>query len=113
LVEMDLAEVIQQAVELSSHHADAKQIMLNVIGPKAMNITADPLLIGQAVLNLILNAIEAMETPGQIDVIYQSPPGGSEARQFHLQICDQGPGIPAHILDRIFNPFFTTKDTGT
>ena len=37
----------------------------------------------------------------------------SDARQFHLVVRDTGPGIPPHVLDRIFNPFFTTKDTGT
>jgi len=35
------------------------------------------------------------------------------ARQFRLAVRDAGPGIPPVILDRIFNPFFTTKDTGT
>ena len=34
-------------------------------------------------------------------------------KQFWLQVQDTGPGIPPAILDRIFNPFFTTKDTGT
>ena len=34
-------------------------------------------------------------------------------KQFHLTVRDTGPGLPAGVLDKIFNPFFTTKDTGT
>jgi signal transduction histidine kinase len=86
---------------------------MNAAGPRPLNVQADPMLIGQSLLNLLLNAIEAMETPGEIDVRWQSPPANSDARQFHLTVRDHGPGIPPHILDRIFNPFFTTKDSGT
>lgn len=113
VIEMDLTEAIEQAVELAQHHADAKQIRIAVSGPKPMSVMADPLLIGQALLNLLLNGIEAMEKPGVIEISYSSPPMESDAKQFHLMVRDGGPGIPAHILDRIFNPFFTTKDSGT
>jgi signal transduction histidine kinase len=113
IVEMDLAEVVAQAVELSQHHAMARNVEIIVRGPTAMPVTADPIQIGQAILNLLLNAVEAMESPGRIELSYQPPLETSDARQFHLIIRDQGPGIPAHILDKIFNPFFTTKDTGT
>lgn len=112
-VEMDLATVIEQAVDLVSPQAAAKQIEVFVVGPQAMTIVADPIFIGQSLINLLLNGIEAMDQPGRIDVQYNLPPEGSEARQFHLIVRDRGPGIPPHILDSIFNPFFTTKDTGT
>ena len=84
-----------------------------VDGPASMPATIDPLLFGQAVLNLLLNAAEAIEKDGQIRISYGPPPGASDARQFHLVVVDTGPGITAGALDRIFNPFFTTKDTGT
>jgi signal transduction histidine kinase len=113
LAEMDLAEVVEQAVELAEHHAVARQIRINVAGPRPMCVMADAVFIGQALLNLLLNAIEAMSGPGVIDVQYQPPRDTSDVRQFHLLVRDRGPGIPAHILDRIFNPFFTTKDAGT
>jgi signal transduction histidine kinase len=111
--EMDLAETVTQAVELTQQQAASKQIQVNVTGTRLMPVLADPVLIGQTILNLVLNAIEAMDQPGVIDVRYSSPPQGSDARQFHLTVRDHGPGIPVQILDRIFNPFFTTKDSGT
>jgi signal transduction histidine kinase len=113
VVEMNLAEVVEQAVDLTQQQALLKQIKVVINGPNPMSVTADPMMVGQALLNLILNAIEAMPNSGTIEVKYLPPPDESEARQFHLLVCDQGPGIPPHILDRIFNPFFTTKDTGT
>lgn len=109
----DLPDVIDQAVELASAHADAKQVALEVDGPRPMSAQIDPHLFGQALLNLLLNSIEAMHGPGEVRVTYWKPPEQSEARQLHLMVKDTGPGIPSDILDRIFNPFFTTKDSGT
>lgn len=111
--EMDLSQVVEQAIELVQPQAMAKQIELAVTGPKSMQVMADPLFIGQTLINLLLNGIEAMETSGRIDVDYRSPQPDSDAKHFCLMVRDRGPGIPAHILDRIFNPFFTTKDSGT
>ena len=49
----------------------------------------------------------------RIVVSYGSPAQGSAARQFHLSVQDSGPGVPPAVMDRIFNPFFTTRDNGT
>jgi signal transduction histidine kinase len=115
IVQMNLAEIVEQTVELAQHQAAPKGIEIRVCGPRALSAMADPVLIGQAILNLLLNAIEAMQgaAAGVVQIAYQPPPAESDARQFHLAVKDQGPGIPPQILDRIFNPFFTTKDTGT
>ncbi|HLL88464.1 MAG TPA: ATP-binding protein [Tepidisphaeraceae bacterium] len=114
-VECDVAEVVQQAVELAQPAFAARGLACQVKGPDALQAVADPLLLGQAVLNLVLNAAEAVEpdTGGRVTVEYDRAAGGSDARQFHLVVRDTGPGIPPHVLDRIFNPFFTTKDAGT
>ena len=110
---MDLSATVEQAVELASSSMRERDVECEVIGPSTMEVTADPLLIGQAVLNLILNAAEAMEAGGRIIVRFDAPPAASEAKQFHLSVCDTGAGIPPQVMDRIFNPFFTTKETGT
>src|SRR4051812_33898341 len=103
----DLAEIVRQTVELAAHD-DYK-----VIGPQSMTVNIDSLLIGQSLLNLALNAIEAMNREGELQIEYFPPPDGSDAKQFHLIVRDTGPGIDPGVIDRIFNPFFTTKDSGT
>lgn len=110
---MDLPEVIEQAIE--SADATFKQCGVHCVkdGPMPMHVTADSLLIGQAVLNLLLNAAEAMEPGGSVTMRFFPPPADSNAKQFHLIVRDTGPGIPPGVMDRIFNPFFTTKGTGT
>jgi signal transduction histidine kinase len=113
ILPMNLAEVLDNVVELASPHADAKQIAIEVDGARPLRVEADRNLLEQSVLNLVLNAIEAMHGPGAVRVSYFVPPERSDAKQFHLLVRDTGPGIPPEILDRIFNPFFTTKDKGT
>ena len=110
---MDLPEVIEQSIDLASPALNDRGVRCVLDGPRPMHVTADALLIGQAVLNLLLNATEAMGGHGLVTVRYAPPPADSDAKQFHLVVRDTGPGIPPQILDRIFNPFFTTKDTGT
>jgi signal transduction histidine kinase len=112
---MDLPETIEQAIELASPALHDRNVRCVVDGPRPMHVTADPLLLGQAVLNLLLNAAEAMDggCGGTISVRFSPPPADSNARQFHLVVRDSGPGIPPEVMDRIFNPFFTTKETGT
>jgi signal transduction histidine kinase len=113
LGDMDLAECVQQTVELAQASALARNVELTVNGPASLCVHADAVLIGQAILNLVLNACEAVEEEGEVCVTFSAPPADSEAKQFHLCVRDNGAGIPASVLDRIFNPFFTTKDTGT
>jgi signal transduction histidine kinase len=62
----------------------------------------------QVILNLTINAVQAMTDPGQI-VLSAQQNGASVV----IGVRDQGPGIPEEDLDKIFDPFFTTKDAGT
>src|SRR5688572_26523387 len=110
---MDLHEVVAQSIDLASASLRDRNVRCVLDGPRPMHVTADALLVGQAVLNLLLNAAEAMEQGGTVTVRFARPPQDSDAKQFHLVVRDSGPGIPSHILERIFNPFFTTKETGT
>lgn len=108
-----LAEIIAQAVEYAQKTMNDRDIECRVEGPRTLLANVDALLMGQAVLNLLLNAADAVEGGGKVVVQYGRSSEQAGAGQFHLVVRDNGPGIPPQILDRIFNPFFTTKDTGT
>jgi signal transduction histidine kinase len=113
VTQIDLREIVEQAIELASQQLESRDVRCEMTGPRQMPVMADGLLIGQAVLNLILNSAEAIHGGGAITITFGAPPNESDAKQFHLTVRDSGPGIPPQILDRIFNPFFTTKETGT
>jgi two-component system sensor histidine kinase HydH len=120
-VPIDLAEVVEQAAEYAAQALAREGIECRLQGPRPLPASADPGLLGQAVLNLLLNAVEAIgdavrdnrSTSKQITVTYGPASAGSAARQFHLSVQDTGPGVPQAVMDRIFNPFFTTRDNGT
>lgn len=71
---------------------------------------ADTVQVEQLLFNLVSNAREVMPEGGRIDVRARAhrDAGGHFIR---LEVCDQGPGIPDEIRDRIFDPFFSTKET--
>jgi signal transduction histidine kinase len=117
----DLSELVEQTLDLTVQQRTAAGVSCQTSGPRPMPVTIDAMLVGQCLLNLVLNAVESMaqSTDGntggsrRLTVRFGPPPPGSEAKQFHLTVYDSGAGIPLGVLDRIFNPFFTTKDTGT
>jgi signal transduction histidine kinase len=108
-VESDLARLVDQSLELAADRIGAG-IVHRATGPRPMAVRVDRLLMGQAILNLIINAAEAVGGRGGIDINWSALDAEGK---FRLSIRDTGPGIAAANLDRIFNPFFTTKESGT
>jgi signal transduction histidine kinase len=108
--ETDLVELIEQAIELAGARMKSTEICCTTDGPRPMPVRVDPLLIGQAILNLLINAVEAVEGRGTIAIAWSRAPLPGQLR---LSIRDSGAGIPPHVLEKIFNPFFTTKENGT
>ena len=113
VAEADLAQVIDEALELAARAIETKAVGVSVRGPRPMPVNVDGLLIGQAILNLVLNATEAIGHGGAIQIEFGPPRSGIDERQLHVIVTDDGPGIAPQNMDRIFNPFFTTRDTGT
>jgi len=109
-VETDLAELVDQSLELISDRMAAAGVQHRTGGRRPMPVRVDPMLLGQAILNLMINAVEAIKGPGQIEVGWAEAADGG---QWRLWIHDSGPGIAPDALERIFNPFFTTKESGT
>ncbi len=73
----------------------------------------DPDLIVQALLNLVRNAVDAMMIAGSAQPRQLTLDARGEQSQLVLVVRDTGPGIAEAHIDRIFNPFFTTRSTGT
>ncbi len=69
-------------------------------------IHADPAQVGQVVLNIVLNALHSITPPGRIEVATRAVGGFVE-----IAVSDTGCGIPEENIGRIFEPFYTTKDT--
>jgi len=71
----------------------------------------------QALVNLVRNAVEAMEGRGRLcvgaRVAIELDGSGAERGWAVLSVRDSGPGIPPDVVERMFNPFFTTRATGT
>ena len=74
-------------------------------------IKGDEVLLRQAFTNLIQNAVEAMPQGGEL-IVKASPSAGSSGDFLDVSISDTGHGIAENIKDKIFLPFFTTKDNG-
>lgn len=87
---------------------DAQGIELEVDIAKADAIWADRDMLRRAILNLALNAIDAMPEGGELLITGVAGPSGYE-----LEIADSGPGLSEEVRRRAFEPFFTTKNTGT
>ncbi len=84
--------------------------------PQLPKIKADKNQMHQVILNLFLNAIQAMPTGGELKIDVSplnSPPGeGHKPNFIKTVISDTGRGIPPHLIPKIFDPFFTTKAKG-
>ncbi len=93
------------------------------IDPKAGPVFADPTQIHQILMNLGTNAFHAMEnTGGRLEIVLEetafsgpdpaNEPGIEAGKYVQLTICDTGTGIDPEIKDKIFDPYFTTKEAG-
>lgn len=79
------------------------------IAPVPMAVAVDPVQLEMAVLNLVLNARDAMPGGGRIRI---AAAPGPEPRMARIEVSDTGAGMPADVMARAFDPFFTTKGVG-
>jgi PAS domain S-box-containing protein len=122
LKQCSLSELVRGVVVLAAHQAQSineqhgRQISVQFIDavtePLIMHL--DPARIEDAVLNLVVNAIEAIEESGQVTVcLRRRSTNGSGDGEAVIEVIDTGSGVPAEIRRRIFEPCFTTKRDGT
>jgi len=110
LASCDIVEVIQKTIQLIFPQARTQNV--EVVGEfpqKPLYIEVDPELIQHAIMNIELNALEAMEQGGVLRINVIPNQGGRVVIKF----SDTGRGIPPKISGKIFDPFFTTKEGGT
>lgn len=105
-----LRDVIDQIILLVGKTAQKKKVVISVQGPELGQITSDSGAMQHILFNLVLNAIDAIDEGGKVDLFYSI-----EDTNLNLLVEDNGTGILREHLDKIFNPFFTTKapDRGT
>jgi PAS domain S-box-containing protein len=105
-----IEQIIQRTLPLISHELKLKGIGLVVdIAPGLPLVKCDFRQIQQALLNIMLNGSEAMETGGTLTVAVRH---SSSTGMVEIRVSDTGHGISQDHLNRIFEPFFTTKDEG-
>ncbi|WP_027399272.1 sensor histidine kinase [Anaerovorax odorimutans] len=108
LKEVDLRELVTYVINLTKTDLP-KNIRINTTFKDIPHVMLDAELFEPVILNLILNATQAMPDGGTIDI----RTGYSYQRKMvYLEIRDNGIGIPIEMSEKIFQPFFTTKDTG-
>lgn len=106
----DLSVLVAECVGLLGELIQrfGSQVVIEI--PSGACAYADTSRLRSAILNLLRNALEAAREGGRVKV---SLCDGRERGTICLRIADSGPGIPPEQMDKIFNPFFTTKASGT
>jgi two-component system, NtrC family, sensor kinase len=105
----DLNQLAEKAADLVGHQIKLKQVDLALaLDPALPHVTADDGQLRQALLALLINALDATASGGKITLSTARAANGMVA----LTVGDTGAGIPPEHLDKIFTPFFTTKPVG-
>ena len=119
-----LGDAVNNAVSMADGKATRGSIYVNVVLPKNLpTLGADQHQLTQVFANLLINAYEALEGRGRIDITARlansasdgalMPDGQRPVPTVVVDVADDGPGMPADIAEKIFNPFFTTKAQGS
>jgi signal transduction histidine kinase len=104
-----VSPLLEKCVRLIQPQADARNITVRTeMGPSDLEARFDPEQLTQALMNVMLNAVEAVGQDGTIDVLVESRDG-----RICIQIHDSGPGLTREQAEHLFEPFYTTKAEGT
>jgi len=114
---LDLADLVRDAARIVGEHPAAKGVEISVTGGP-VELDADIDLLNRLVSNLLLNAVQALDGRGRVDVSVGMArpgegPGGAVERPVKLVVRDNGPGIPDAVRERLFEPFVTGRQGGT
>jgi signal transduction histidine kinase len=109
---LNAADVLTNVRRLLTAQIDEERLSVDIgVKPPDLTLTADPDLIEQALLNLSLNAVQAVEDVE--DAVIELRAYVDHQSRPVIQVEDNGPGIPDDVQERIFVPFFSTKENGS
>ena len=101
--------LVRRCVELLNNQADARGVTIRTrIADPLPEIECDAEQLTQALLNLLLNAIQILDAGGQVDVSAQMQDDG-----LHIAVADNGPGIDPEYREQLFDPFVYRREGGT
>lgn len=106
--QFDAGQLVDEICQSLAPQLAAQQIRARIDVPQGLAISADRQMVRRAVLNLVLNAVDAMPDGGELTITV-----GSHGHEIELVIADTGPGVSGTDLLQVFEPFFTTKSGGT
>jgi signal transduction histidine kinase len=104
----DVGRLLDDVCQALAPQLQAQGIQLEIDCPEQLDIRADRNMLRRAILNLVLNALDAMPSGGLLMITVCPSSAGIE-----IEIGDSGPGIADELRERLFEPFFTTKSSGT
>ena len=108
---IDVVRVVREALVLSAASIRNGNVrLLQDLSPEPLYCRADATLLQQAILNLITNALQAMDTVDREKFIRVGV--AQEGQQAVIRVVDNGPGVAGELLDKIFDPFYTTRKDG-
>jgi signal transduction histidine kinase len=108
----DLGAIVERAAEDLRH--DSRQLQGDIaVAGEFGSVEADDVLLRQAFLNLLRNAVEACQGVGVAPNVRVEGSRDRSHGVVRVNVHDNGPGVPVDARDRVFRPFFTTKKDGT
>ncbi|MEM7121060.1 MAG: PAS-domain containing protein [Pseudomonadota bacterium] len=106
-------QLVDHALELMGHQLSLNNIRVDInLSPGLPDVVGDPDQLNQVIVNLLINAMQAMEETNDPKVIAVETRLDAVSKAVELAVSDSGNGVPDAIKTRIFDPFFTTKPTG-
>jgi signal transduction histidine kinase len=111
-VPLDVKALLEDLLLLTSPESQRKGIMVVPVFAEGLpTVCADPNQLQELFLNLIANALDAMGPGGTLRVTAEPASEGGGGPTVRITVRDTGPGIPPEVLARVFEPFFTTRES--
>ncbi len=108
-----IADTLDYVASICRAHANQKRVQVLVSDCGGLQVCADAAQLQQALLNLVMNAVEASPIGGRVSLRARSGIGQKDDGDLSIEVEDGGDAIPDSVLSRIFEPFFTTKPSGS